>query len=544
MPDALQPLAPEDAIRFLRSKGLAPPDNRFDYRDFWREQHANGFVVAKMLSDDLLLDTQDLVIKKLQEGLSRQQIAAELETVFRAYGWWGQQELKDPLTGEIRPVRLGSQHRIRIIVDTNLRTAHAAGHWDRIQRQKQVFPYLRYVAVMDERTRDQHRAWHGIILPVDHPFWRTHFPPNGWLCRCRVQQLTAAQAERLGGVTPDPEIEVREWLNKRTGEIERVPIGIDPGFGYNVGLARRPGGLPPPTPPTAPSPPIVSGSGAAEIAEAFADAPASVRRALDNMTPLTRFEIGPGQGGWYRPSEHRIFVSERLAATDGRNAIIRHEMGHALDVDGAKRGGKHWSTQLSEEAIEAAQADGDELARLKRRRKHTVLNELNARMEEITGEIAQANDDWKKVIDARFERYAVTSDDLLELIGETDVTPQGLQKVVGLIAALDTRNAETLLRIIPQTVGTNAGFSDFLGAITANRVVGAWKHTNEYYRQRGASGYNLGRGNTSEAFANYMDAEGSKNRAIIAMMEELAPRTIAMFRAIVDQLGNPGGDKS
>ena len=23
------------------------------------------------------------------------------------------------------------------------------------------------------------RAWHGTVLPVDHPFWQTHFPPNG-----------------------------------------------------------------------------------------------------------------------------------------------------------------------------------------------------------------------------------------------------------------------------------------------------------------------------------------------------------------------------
>ena len=30
---------------------------------------------------------------------------------------------------------------------------------------------------------------------------------------------------------------MREWLDKRTGEIKAVPVGIDPGFGYNVGVA-------------------------------------------------------------------------------------------------------------------------------------------------------------------------------------------------------------------------------------------------------------------------------------------------------------------
>ena len=43
---------------------------------------------------------------------------------------------------------------------------------------------LRYVAVLDARTRPEHRAWHGLILPIDHPLWDTHYPPNGWGCRC------------------------------------------------------------------------------------------------------------------------------------------------------------------------------------------------------------------------------------------------------------------------------------------------------------------------------------------------------------------------
>jgi len=34
-----------------------------------------------------------------------------------------------------------------------------------------------------------------------------------------------------------PDIEMREWLDKRTGEVKMVPLGIDPGFGYNVGVA-------------------------------------------------------------------------------------------------------------------------------------------------------------------------------------------------------------------------------------------------------------------------------------------------------------------
>ena len=39
----------------------------------------------------------------------------------------------------------------------------------------------------DERTRETHRAWDGLTLPVEHSFWKTHLPPNDWGCRCYVE---------------------------------------------------------------------------------------------------------------------------------------------------------------------------------------------------------------------------------------------------------------------------------------------------------------------------------------------------------------------
>ena len=64
----------------------------------------------------------------------------------------------------------------------------SAKSWLEIQASKADYPNLRYDAVNDGRTRAEHRGWDGIILPIDHPFWKTHFPPNGWKCRCVVTQ--------------------------------------------------------------------------------------------------------------------------------------------------------------------------------------------------------------------------------------------------------------------------------------------------------------------------------------------------------------------
>ena len=36
-----------------------------------------------------------------------------------------------------------------------------------------------------------------------------------------------------------PPQELREYVNPRTGEVVNVPVGIDPGFGFNPGQARQ-----------------------------------------------------------------------------------------------------------------------------------------------------------------------------------------------------------------------------------------------------------------------------------------------------------------
>ncbi|EHN77122.1 SPP1 gp7, partial [Streptomyces coelicoflavus ZG0656] len=163
-----------------------------------------------------------------------------------------------PVTGVAAEAQLGSPRRLRTIYDVNMRMAHAAGRWQRIEAAKATLPYLVYTAVLDGVTRPQHAAWGGrggvrIILPVDHPFWRTHYPPNGWHCRCTVLQMSAAMIQARGwSVTTEEELQAtdwtktRPWLNGRTGRTEVVPIGIDPGFAYNVGQARRAALTPPP----------------------------------------------------------------------------------------------------------------------------------------------------------------------------------------------------------------------------------------------------------------------------------------------------------
>jgi len=225
---------PAEAIDVLRGKGYHVG---FDWRDTAADEHLASFTVAKAMRLDILVAIREAVDSALADGSTFREFQRRLEPILREAGWWGRQEMVDPATGERRLVELGSPRRLRIMYDTNLRMATARGRWERFERLADARPYLRYVATLDARTRPEHAAWHGTVLPIGHEFWRTHAPPNGWRCRCTLQSLSERDLERFGyRLSPDPAVRTRSWTNRRTGETADVPVGIDPGFDHNSGL--------------------------------------------------------------------------------------------------------------------------------------------------------------------------------------------------------------------------------------------------------------------------------------------------------------------
>ena len=231
-------LPPDEAIRWFREKGYAL---NFDWRDMWGKAHAAAFTVAKATQLDVLADLRAALDKAIAEGGTLGEFRKGVIPLLQAKGWWGKQLRVDPKDGVEKLVQLGSPNRLRTIYETNLRQALAAGRWDRIKRTADARPYLRYVAVLDGRERKEHHDWHGTILPWDHPWWKTHAPPNGWGCRCKIQQLSERDMARFG-YTPNteaPEAKTTLYHNARTGETMRVPRGIDPSFDYNPGDVPR-----------------------------------------------------------------------------------------------------------------------------------------------------------------------------------------------------------------------------------------------------------------------------------------------------------------
>ena len=211
---------PRAAIRYLRQKGRRPSGH---WTDVWREEHAVAFTVAQMARDAMLGEVQQALVDALRDGETMESFRGRLGPWLEQRGWAPRGR-----GGDI-PTRLERIYR------TNLRTARAAGQWDRISRNAELLPYLVYELGPSEQHREEHAAWAGLCLEVGDPFWNTHYPPNGWGCKCRVRQV--AEPPR-GSTTTAPEIELREWTNPATGQVRRVARGIDPGWDYHVGAQR------------------------------------------------------------------------------------------------------------------------------------------------------------------------------------------------------------------------------------------------------------------------------------------------------------------
>ncbi|MDP3324232.1 MAG: phage minor head protein [Hydrogenophaga sp.] len=238
---ALRRLTPEGALAWLRDRGQIT--QTWSWADLRAEEHALQFTVSRLASVDLLAELRQMIIDSVAGDLTRTDFMRDARSALARKGWWGLNELEDPVTGETVTTRFNPT-RLKLIYDTNVRQAAVAGQWDRAQDTKRLFPYLRYVTLADEKVRDSHRAWHNLVLPVDDPWWSAHMPQNAYRCRCYVRQVSQREYDR--GTTPTrqamrktaPAEKLREWENPRTGETLQVPDGVHPAFVGNPGKDR------------------------------------------------------------------------------------------------------------------------------------------------------------------------------------------------------------------------------------------------------------------------------------------------------------------
>ena len=204
-----------EAVAFFRAK-LNLTTARWD--EIWQGEHAGAFTVAGAMRDAMLDDFRKAVDKAISQGTTLEDFRKDFDTIVARYGWSYN----------------GSRNwRSEVIYKTNIRTAYMAGRWQQLTSPelRQLKPYLEYRHGDSRNPRLQHVAWDGLILAADDPWWQTHYPPNGWGCKCKVFAAGPRDLERAGKTGPDTAPEIK--IDPATG----APVGIDKGWAYNVGQA-------------------------------------------------------------------------------------------------------------------------------------------------------------------------------------------------------------------------------------------------------------------------------------------------------------------
>jgi len=220
MPDLVKPFGVQfgQAIDYLKGK---LPEATMKWDDLAGPVHGKVFAIAGATNTDLVADIQKSLVDALKNGTTITQFRKDFDATVQKYGW---------------TYRGKRGWRTSVIFNNNMRSAHMAGRWEQLQANKARRPFLQYRTAGDARVRPMHRMWNGLIFPIDDAFWQTHYPPNGWGCRCTVRAYGQADLDEGNLQVSEPfQVKTREVVT-RDGEItDRVPVGIDPGWDHNVG---------------------------------------------------------------------------------------------------------------------------------------------------------------------------------------------------------------------------------------------------------------------------------------------------------------------
>lgn len=205
-------------VAFFKSK-LNLPSERWD--DIRHEEHDRSFIVAGAKAADLLADLYAAVLKTQVDGTGLNAFRKDFKSLVARNGWTG-------WTGE--GSQAGVAWRTKVIYQTNMATSYAAGRYQQLTDPEllAVLPYWQYKhsdGVMFPRPL--HVSWDGLTLSPDHPFWKTHFAPNGWGCHCRI--IAVPKSDYLKAIANG-----RGPANAPAAD---DIAGIDPGFAYTPGAS-------------------------------------------------------------------------------------------------------------------------------------------------------------------------------------------------------------------------------------------------------------------------------------------------------------------
>lgn len=139
--------------------------------------------------------------------------------------------------GGIAKHHLGSW--LKTEYDTAVLRAHQAADWQEFERNRDIFPNLRWMPTTSPTPEEAHKGYwsSGLTLPIDHPFWVDNHPANRWNCKF---SLEATSEPASHGEVPDaPKAQAGLEENPRHGQPSQTSAPTTPqAVGYVLSMAR------------------------------------------------------------------------------------------------------------------------------------------------------------------------------------------------------------------------------------------------------------------------------------------------------------------
>lgn len=169
----------EEALESLRQR-VAITRDQFDR--LYAAARRKAFTVAAIESVELIEIIQRAIEEALEAGISGDEWREKVSEVVERAGWkdWG---------AEKRTARLDNVFR------TNIMAAYGQGRLEQQSEMADIYPYARYHAIGDDRTRPEHAALDGTVAPLGSAFWAAHYPPWGYQCRCYAEPVAEHEVD-------------------------------------------------------------------------------------------------------------------------------------------------------------------------------------------------------------------------------------------------------------------------------------------------------------------------------------------------------------
>jgi len=178
-------------------------------RSFFKQK---AFFVTGVMTDEVLKRAKQVLLSAVRQDKTERQVLFELGESLAE--WLPERDA----TGRLVNVPA----RLETIARTNIGEAVSEARYATFTDPalEGFVSAFRYSAILDDRVRETHRAWDGVVRPVDDGIWYTpdRRPLNGFSCRCVISPVTIADDEPM---TPDDELPL---------DVAGPDVFPDPGF--------------------------------------------------------------------------------------------------------------------------------------------------------------------------------------------------------------------------------------------------------------------------------------------------------------------------